>query len=290
MILSSLAYLGIGAVTVMSLTRPARQALGADPMNYGVRFEAVTFPSRGEPDLEISAWFLPNVGSEQAVILVHGYGTGGCRTCGFNGLFGEFGARLQQRGLNVLMLDLRGHGQSDDGRYTFGLREKHDVQGAVDWLLARGFQPGQIGVLGESMGGATAIMATAEEPAVGALVIDSAFADLDDLLQTQFPKASGLPGWFLPGAYLTGYLIVGEDLRNSRPLDYMAAVAPRPVLLIHGTMDESVPFYQLQWLADAYGGAPTWVVEGATHVNAYHDHPEDYLDRVAGFFTANLAP
>jgi len=281
-------YLAISAVVVARLTLPVRLTVGADPASYGVPFEDVAFHPRGDAAIALSGWFMSNPTSARAIVVVHGFGLGGCRTCGFKGQLGAFAAGLQQRGLNVLLFDLRGHGRSGDARYTFGLREKRDVEGAVDWLLARGFRPGAIGVVGESMGGAASIMAAAEEPAIGALVTDSAFADLTRVLRVEFPRRSGLPNVFLPGAYLMGRVITGEDLSAARPVDRIGAIAPRPVLLIHGTADTFIPIEHLQLLAHAAPTAEIWVVAGATHVEAYGKDPHGYLDRVARFFGAGL--
>jgi uncharacterized protein len=236
----------------------------------------------------LSGWFLAHAGGHRVIILVHGFGRGGCRTCGFYGQFGEVAVALQQRGFNVLLFDLRGHGHSSDGRYTFGLREKDDVEGVVDWLLQHASRPGMIGVLGESMGGAASILAAAEEPTVGALVTDSAFADLESVLRVQFPKQSGLPRFSLPSAYLMGRLIIGEDLRTSRPVDRIGHIASRPVLLIHGTADEVIPLTHLHHLAQADPSADVWIVVGATHVGAYAKAPQVYLDRVARFLMNGL--
>jgi fermentation-respiration switch protein FrsA (DUF1100 family) len=282
------AYFVVGAVSVARLTQPARYALGADPASYGVPFEDVTFHPRGDDSITLSGWFMPDPASRRAIVVVHGFGMGGCRTCGFKGRLGEFAAGLRQRGFSVLLFDLRGHGRSGDERYTFGLREQRDVEGAVDWLLARGFRPGAIGVLGESMGGAASILAAAEEPAIGALVTDSTFADFNRVLRIEFPRRSGLPDFFLPGVYLIGPLIIGEDLSTARPVERIGSIAPRPLLLIHGTADSFIPIEHHQLLAQSAPGAETWVVDGATHVEAYVKDPRGYLDRVARFFQAGL--
>jgi hypothetical protein len=70
-------------------------------------------------------------------------------------------------------------------------------------------------------------MATAEEPVIGTLVTDSAFAELNRLLQVEFPRSSGLPSFFLPGAYLMGRVITGEDLSVARPAALIGAITPR---------------------------------------------------------------
>ena len=98
----------------------------------------------------------------------------------------------------MLMIDLRGHGQSGRARFGFGRTERLDVRGAVDWLVARGFRPGRIGVLGISMGAATGIGAASEDDRIGALVADNSFAELASLVETHRTSVTHLPALFSP--------------------------------------------------------------------------------------------
>jgi pimeloyl-ACP methyl ester carboxylesterase len=284
----SVAYLAIGYISADRFSAITRHQLTDTPATYGLNFAEISFAPRGETGLELRGWFMPNATSDQAIVLVHGFGLGGCRTCDFKERFTEFAAQLHGRGFNVLMFDLRGHGQSSDARYTFGVREQRDVLGAVDYLLEQGFQPGRIGVLGASMGGAASVLATAAEPAIGALVTDSAFADLDYLLQREFPRRSGLPAWLLPGVYLMGQMVTGENVSTSRPEQVIGAISPRPVLIIHGDADELVPVEHSARLAAAAPEAEVWIVPGATHVEAWVLLQDAYTERVATFFRAAL--
>ena len=97
---------------------------------------------------------------------------------------------LAQRGVTTIAIDLRGHGQSSDARLSFGIHEHRDILGAVDWLRAQGYPAGSIGVLGVSLGGVSAILAAAHEPAIGATVSDCAFAELAPLLREYVQKLS----------------------------------------------------------------------------------------------------
>ena len=93
--------------------------------------------------MQLAAWYVPSDSSRRAVVLVHG--KDGSRTADFNGGFMDLAAALHKRGLAVLMIDLRGHGQSDDAHFSFGINERRDIEGAVDWLMARQFPPGSMG-------------------------------------------------------------------------------------------------------------------------------------------------
>jgi fermentation-respiration switch protein FrsA (DUF1100 family) len=188
------------------------------------------------------------------------------------------------------MIDLRGHGQSTDARFTFGLKERSDVLGAVDWLRSRGAAPGPIGVLGLSLGAAAAIGAAAEEPAIAALALDSAFADINTLIGEQWENASGLPRPFLHSALLMARILTGVDLTQARPARELAQVAPRPILLIHCAADDYVPAANLDALHAAAPAAQTWLIPGANclHSEGFNADPAAYSARLQDFFADAL--
>jgi len=55
------------------------------------------------------------------------HGRDNSRTNGFCDQFVSFANQLHKAGFSVLMIDLRGHGQSADSRYTFGIKERQDI-------------------------------------------------------------------------------------------------------------------------------------------------------------------
>jgi uncharacterized protein len=280
------AYLGIGAMAANILTTPARDfSTAITPANAGLTYEDVRLPARGG-DVQLAAWYVPSDSSRRAVVLVHG--KDGSRTADFNGGFMDLAAALHKRGLAVLMIDLRGHGQSDDAHFSFGINERRDIEGAVDWLMARQFPPGSIGVFGVSMGAAASVGATADDGDVGALVIDSGYADIQPIIQSNWNTASGLPDAFLPGMLLMHRLMYGFDIAASRPVDEIGRVAPRPILIIHGTADQLVPFDNAMQLKAKASSAQLWEVAGVDHAGAYTQDPQTYREKVADFFAQQL--
>jgi len=280
------AYLGIGAYAADSVTRveqdPDNPASGPPTIAY----QDVSFPARGE-DLKLAGWYLPNEGSSKAVVLVHGRDAN--RRTAMAGTFVELAEALNRSGYAVLLFDLRGHGESGgEKRYTFGVTERRDVLGAVDWLLQQGFASGSIAVLGTSMGGASATGATAAEPAIGALILDSTLSDLKPLIQQKFVDESGLPLWFVPGVMLMTRILYGYDLAGVRPVDELPSVAPRPVLIMHCTEDEMVPLEQGEALAESVPGAQTWYTGGCQHAEIHATHTAEYEEKVIGFLDKNL--
>jgi dipeptidyl aminopeptidase/acylaminoacyl peptidase len=278
-------YLAISALAASILTTPDRAPLNETPAAFGLAFQDVRFPARGG-DVEIAGWYIPSEGSHQAVVMVHG--KDGSRATDFYGDFVDFAAALNGRGFAVLMIDMRGHGQSGDARYSFGINEQRDVMGAVDWLKGQGFQPGSIGVLGVSMGAASSILATATDPDIGALVADCGYAEVYSVIQEQWRGASGLPDFFLPSTLMVSRLLLGTDIAASRPVDSIDEIAPRPVLIIHGTADDLIPVAHADQLKAANPDADLWVVPGAAHGGSYREDPQAYVERVAGFFERSL--
>jgi uncharacterized protein len=220
------------------------------------------------------------------VIIAHG--VGGCRGREFTTHSLELVEHLIGSGFAVLVLDLRGHGQSGQARMTYGIRERRDLLGAVDWLLARGYAPGAIGVLGLSMGGVAGIGAAGEEPAIGALIVDSACADFLAMIRLHFRRFSKLPLFFLPGALHIARLLTGENLALLRPAALLRGIARRPTLIIHAKGDRLVPVAHGQALAAA-AGAEIWVTKSAHHLGSFAADQHAYIRRVIEFFEQALA-
>ncbi len=285
-ILLVVAYLGAGAVAADVLSVPKRQFTAhINPGQFNLAFQEVRFPSRGG-DVQIAGWYIPQEASERVVMLVHGKDSS--RTEEFYQTFVNLGAALQHNGFNVLMIDLRGHGQSGDARYSFGLNERHDVEGAVDWLASKGYRPGSIGVLGVSLGAASVVGATAEEPSIGALVTDSAFAEFCPILQRNWNQQTGLPDSLIPSVLLMNRVMFGYDLCAARPVNEIGRISPRPILLIHSTDDQMVPVSNLHALKAAAPFAETWIVTGPEHARIYNSDPATYSQKVTDFFDRNL--
>jgi fermentation-respiration switch protein FrsA (DUF1100 family) len=143
------------------------------------------------------------------------------------------------------------------------------------------------------MGAATLLLAAAQEPAIRAVVADSAYADALPLLEREIPKRSGLPSWFTPGVLRAAQIMYAINYSAIRPVDVIAKIAPRPILLIQGADDTYVPPSDMAALAEAASkgsGAQveSWLVPGATHVQSFHVAGKAYVDKVTAFFTTNL--
>jgi pimeloyl-ACP methyl ester carboxylesterase len=160
----------------------------------------VDFPSRvnndanaAEPILTIRGIFMArDIEKDPFVILVHGI-----RACKEDKSVLIPAAMLWRNNFNVLLVDLRNHGQSQVSKYayaTFGDQEHFDVLGAVDYLLDKyprlKNKKNVIGLMGASMGGATSAIAFAQDGGVNlqALYLDSPALYVKETLNANFER------------------------------------------------------------------------------------------------------
>ena len=130
------AYLAASAYVTDRATRTVRTPIEGTPSDLGLLYQAVTF----ESDLDhipLKGWYLPSRG-ERAIIFVHGIGQNRWNT------WERIPQKAQlfvEHGYDVLVFDLRGHGQSGGDRLGFGWLERNDVRGAVAYVESRGIAP-----------------------------------------------------------------------------------------------------------------------------------------------------
>lgn len=283
--LAAVAYTAACAVVAHRFTRARRKLPELAQLHPALDDAVVHFPAR-DGRATIAAWYLP-AGHRPAGAVVFVHGKDACRGDELKSPSHALAQSLRARGLSVLMIDLRGHGHSSDARLTYSEHERHDVLGAVDFLLGQGYAPGCIGLLGASMGASTALRAAALEPAVGGVVADTPFADFGAMLQTQFRRLTGLPTWFLPGALLIGRLLSGVHPARVRPVDEMPRLRGRPVMVIHSQADPFIPLAHGRMLARAAGGR-LWVTQAPRHIGSYLAMEHTYTAVVSDFFCRHL--
>lgn len=257
-------------------TRPMDLELTSSPADYGLSFEEVTFPS--SDGVLISAWFLPG-GDRKAVV-----------ACG-HGLFRsrrevlDRAAFFRRHGYDTLVFDFRRHGKSGGERTTLGYEERHDFEGAVEFLRKK--RPEAPVVLyGVSMGAGAALLAARETPAVAAVVADSPFLNIEHTVVHHVKLIFGLPRFPIASELLWFLERRGGFDRKDFDLEAAArALGDRPVLVIAGAEDQRMP-PELQRRVEAASKSPLSrfvSFEGAGHGAAYRAAPEDYEKEVLSF-------
>lgn len=259
------------------LTHPPRKALTRTPADLGIAHEDVTFPTRD--GLTLSGWFIPTQNG-RTLIACHGI---------FDNReqFLEQTVALAQEGYGFLLYDSRAHGNSSGRVCTYGHDEINDVAAAVAYLESRPeVDARQLGILGNSLGGITAIRAAARLPQLRVIVAESTFADFGRDMRAAFTRFTHLPAFpFAPLVIFWGTRMTKIDLNNIRPVEDISAIAPRPIFLISDLADAIVaePFDGELLYARAGHPKELWQVPDCRHVQCFTDHREDYLRRVSAF-------
>lgn len=292
-------YLGFCQYILAALITPERNS-GPVPTAAELKVKAVqplTLQSQTD-NTPLQGWFIPaEADQEQAIIVLHGL-----HSYAWNCLSKDLAEAYAQAGFAVLLFDLRGHGRSGGEHLGLGLLEQGDVQAAVDWLLAQGFRSGQIGIHGTSYGAAITLLSAGKLEAVGAVVADSAFANMADVVGGELKRQIGLPtgtaSLLQPGLRLLGQGQYGIDLKDSAPEQTIGAIAPRPILLIHGTQDGVIPYDHAQRLQRAAASQTELWTLPIAHVEGLRLHKNcevaptrtAFIAKVTQFFETHLAP
>jgi pimeloyl-ACP methyl ester carboxylesterase len=182
-----------------------------------------------------------------------------------------------------------------DGRHGYGASERRDVQAAAAYAQSRGAR--DLVLVGFSMGGAivTSATLTGELPLpVRGLVLDAPALDLEAAVelgaeQRELPLGLSLPSQLTDTAEVLADWRYGIDWDA---LDYVARAGElrAPILLFHGTADETVPVATSDALARDRPDLVTYHrIAGVGHVDAWDDDPAAYEAAVSDFLTT-VAP
>ena len=277
---------GMGYYVARKLTEPSAPSYLDDftmtPFETGAAWEDVRIPTANE-ERPLAGWWFPRPETDRVIIGCTGYRGSKSDLIGI-------GSALWRAGFNVLLFDYHGHGAHRGTPVTLAYRELHDFYAALDYTQRR-MPHARIGALGFSMGAAIAILGAAARPEVRVVVADSPFATHADVVSHTIQHTIHLPGQ--PFAAVSDYFLersAGYRGRDVAPLRVVSQLAPRPLLLIHGTDDEMIPVSHAHRLyAAAREPKELWLAPGANHCGAYFLDRPAYCQRVIAFFTAGLA-
>ncbi|MBI2855926.1 MAG: alpha/beta hydrolase [Chloroflexi bacterium] len=232
----------------------------------------------------IKGWFIPG-DSDTTIILLHGF-------LDIRDKMLPHADFLHRAGYSVLLFDMRSKGESEGDAVTLGYYERDDVKGAVDYLKSRpDVNSDALGVLGVSMGGATAILAAAEIPELKAVVSESAFKSVDSAIASSFEHFIHLPAF--PFAPITVFIIeqrLGLSTDQVVPEVAVGRISPRPLFLIHGQDDVTIRPEDARALFAAAGEPKEglWLIPGSGHAEGAEVALEEYSKRVVDFFDRYL--
>lgn len=187
----------------------------ATPARLGLHGEDVEIST--EDGERLHGWWIPAAAGVRRGHVVHFHGNAG----NVSHRLPE-AAALSGAGFDVLLFDYRGYGRSTGRAHEAGLyRDARAARAAA--VRRTGVDPARLFLLGESLGGAVALALALEHPPRG-LVLQSTFTSVRDMARVHYPL---VPPFLVPDAYPSRRRVAG--LRA-------------PLLIVHGEVDEIVPF------------------------------------------------
>ncbi|HXL04971.1 MAG: alpha/beta hydrolase [Firmicutes bacterium] len=226
------------------------------------------------------------------VIMFHGF-TG--HKLESHRMFVKFSRLLSAKGIAVARFDFSGSGESDGDfeEMTFSgeVREGEAILNHIRSLSTT--DPGRIGLLGLSMGGAVASVVAGRNPHdIKTLVLWSA-ADIE-VMKTIFKakKAAGAAFCDERGFYDIGGLWLNpdfyDDLTRWDTYNEIAKFQGK-ALIVHGREDETVPCATARRYYEVLGErAESVMIEGADHTYNRHDWEMTLFQETLRFLVAEL--
>jgi hypothetical protein len=242
---------------------PGRE-LQATPSAMGFEYEDAWIET--EDGERLHAWFVP-AGNARGTLLF------------FHGNAGNISHRLESLiifnslGLDILIVDYRGYGQSsgkpgEDGTYL-------DARAAWDYLVnERGVPERRIVVFGRSLGGAVGSwLASRDDVNPAGVIIESTFSSGLDMGKRLYPV--------LPARLITR---IGYPVR-----DYVTRI-DAPLMVVHSRQDEIIPFDMAETVFQAANEPKTFLELGGDHNAGFWISRETYVPALDTFFTRVLGP
>ena len=244
---------------------PTKTVYGTPALVAGIAYEDVTFKSAD--GTRLTGWFMPAQGVADARqakgTVIHFHGNAGNIASHW-----QLAGWLTARGFNVFVFDYRGYGASEGSPSPEGCFE--DSNAALDYVRTRpGVDPARLLVFGQSLGGNHAIAAVGagNRTGVRALAAESTFFSYPSVANDHIP----------------GLGLLVSDRYSAK--NYIAAIAPIPLLLIHGTDDKIVPYAHATRLLAAAGEPKQLItIEGGGHIAAMVHKDDSYRDALVKFF------
>lgn len=259
------------------------------------------------PDEEITlaAWVMESNESRPWVILTHGI-----RSCKANHEVLIPAAWLHQADFNVVLFDMRDHGNSsiEDGLVSAGQREWRDIVAVWSWLQdEKDVDASNIGIYGISLGAGAAAIAFEQVEEIEAVFLESAYSSMDKILKEELQFA-GFPAFLKDAAVFAGKISSGDNLVKYEPISAAKNIGNRSMFVTQSEEDYRIKIHHGQSIceeAQANVGpeghvecwfAPSSVAhqdgqgEGVlSHITLMLTQPDTYRTHLVDFFEESLA-
>lgn len=192
---------------------------------------------------------------------------------------------LTNKGYDCIIVDLRGHGESDGKYCTFGYYEKYDIISVIDEIIKDQKLNNNIGIWGQSLGAAISLQTMAIDKRIKFGIIESTFADLDVVSKAYISRLLKIDNSTLSNYLINRSNTIGKFTSSKiKPKDSARKIT-QPILLVHGTKDERINIKHARTNFNNLSSKnKTFLkVKGANHLNVWKKGGAKYFNQALSF-------
>ena len=207
---------------------------------------------------------------------------------------------MKSNGYATILLEVRGHGNSEGDRIGLGYEETADVAAVVNSIKKQEkYQDVPIVLHGVSMGGAIAINSMGIIEEVDGVIAMSAYSSFEDVVIDNM-RTYHIPQFIcaIEKPLIRSWLkfVFGDKIDDIKPIKQIENLGDRPALLIACSGDVEVPPINMQRLLDkAPANCESWlrdswehfIVQDCDFMNVEQD--EEYCKRILDFLENRVA-
>jgi uncharacterized protein len=267
-------WLALGYIAAYLFTMPSNRPIRDEAHIGGVPVEDVTILT--EDGVTLSAWHLRK-NTERAIIFA-----GGITSNRRQGL--SRAAFFLEKGWSVLLLDLRGTGESQAAVVTMGWEERKDLLAARYWLESENYRI--IAANGISLGAATIAYTFDDDPGWDFVILESCYDTIDNAFNNRLAMFS-VPAWFASPVRWWASWRMGAGPELLRPAEYLRNCAV-PALIVAGDSEPELKTAETRAIYEACASPikKIHLFKGGHHENFLGRYPEEYKSLVSDFLEA----
>ncbi len=226
-----------------------------DTILFDFTIESVIFKSAD--GRQLNGWMLQPKDKTPVATILHLHGNGGCLLSQYKAI-----APLTKKGFQVFMFDYSGYGFSEGKATRHHALE--DALSALDYLKSRtDTRSNKLIIYGQSLGGhLSAVVATQRQNDIDGLVIEGAFSSHKDIGNYLVPVLGKI------------FVKQGYSALKSIPAYH------KPLLVIHSTEDETIPFFMGKKIYDAANQPKEFYEVKKCHMCAPEFYTEEISDKI----------
>jgi pimeloyl-ACP methyl ester carboxylesterase len=273
-----LILLGLGVLYLIGiyLSRP-KQIKIIKPQTHLV-LEDISFLSKSGAMLK--GWYIQGKVNKAGILLMHGLHSNRLQMLNRAEI-------LNEAGYSVVLFDFQGHGESIGEKITFGHLESLDAEAGLSYLKQR-VGDNKVGVIGVSLGGASALLGAVKYKA-DAMILESVYPSIEQAINNRLQvKLGAWARYLLPILTTQLNIQLGIHPNQLQPIVNISHATAK-LFIIGGEKDVRTIKEETEALyAKANSPKKLWIVKDANHIDFDRYVPEEYKKKILNFFLIYL--